>query len=65
MKAGDNIRVIKGEHEGRTGEVIGEYIAKGLGRLEGQDFRGRWFVEFEDGDQTIIQEAMMEVIESE
>ncbi len=64
MKAGDNIRVIKGEHEGKTGEVIGEYIAKGIGGLEGQDLRG-WFVEFEDGDQTIIQESMMEVIESE
>jgi len=65
MQAGDKIRVIKGEHEGKKGEAIAEWIAKGIGALEGRDFRGWWFVEFEDGSQDVIQEALMEVSEPE
>ncbi len=65
MKAGDKIRIIKGEHEGKKGEAIAEWIAKGIGTLENRDFRGWWFVEFEDGSQDVIQEPLMEVIEFE
>ncbi len=65
MQARDKIRVIKGEHAGRIGEVIGKYQAQGLERLRDEDFSGLWYIEFEDGNQDIIQEALMEVIEPE
>ena len=65
MQARDKIRVIKGEHEGKIGEVIGKYQAQGLERLRDEDFSGLWYIEFEDGNQDIIQEALMEVIEPE
>ena len=63
MQAREKIRVIKGEHEGKIGEVIGKYQAQGLERLRDEDFSGLWYIEFEDGNQDIIQEALMEVIE--
>ena len=63
MKVGDIIKVIKGKHEGKTGQVIGMYQAQGLERLRDEDFSGLWWVEFEDGTQGVTQEALMEVIE--
>ncbi len=63
MKAGDIIIVIKDEHKGKIGEVIGRYQAQGLERLRDEDFSGLWYIDFEDGSQDIIQEALMEVIE--
>ncbi len=65
MKVGDNIRVIKGKDEGKTGGVIGRYQAQGLERLREEDFTSLWYIEFEDGSQDIIQEPLMEVIEPE
>ncbi len=65
MQVGDKIRVIKGEHEGKIGEVIGRYQAQGLERLRDADFSGLWYIEFEDGSQDIIQEALMGVIAPE
>jgi hypothetical protein len=65
MKVGDNIRVIKGKNEGKTGGVIGRYQAQGLERLREEGFIGLWWVEFEDGKQDVIHEPLMEVIEPE
>ena len=65
MQTRDIIKVIKGEHEGKIGQVIGRYQAQGLERLRDEDFSGLWYIEFEDGSQDIIQKALMEVIESE
>ena len=65
MRVGDNIRVIKGKDEGKTGGVIGRYQAQGLERLREEDFIGLWWVEFEDGEQAVIREPLMEVIEPE
>jgi hypothetical protein len=33
MQEGDRIRVITGEHQGIIGEVIGPFIAEGLGTI--------------------------------
>ncbi len=65
MQASISIRVIGGEHKGKTGEVIGRWQAKGTGRLEGKGFSDRWLVEFEDGSYKVVQEAQLEVIEPE
>ncbi len=62
MKAGDIIRVTNGEHQGKTGGVIGKYQAQGLERLREEDFSSLWHVEFEDGTQGVIHEYLMEVI---
>ncbi len=65
MKAGCIIKVIKGKHEGKIGQVIGIYQAQGLERLREESFIGLWWVEFEDGKQDVIHEPLMEVIEPE
>ena len=65
MRVGDNIRVIKGKDEGKTGGVIGRYQAQGLERLREEDFTSLWWVEFEDGEQAVIHEPLMEVIAPE
>ncbi len=65
MKEGDNIKVIKGEHEGKIGGVIGRYQAQGLERLKDEDFSGLWYIEFEDDTQDIIHELLMEIVEPE
>ena len=48
MRAGDRVRAIAGKHEGKIGEVIGPFIAEGLGTVGDGDLEGRWFVEFKD-----------------
>ncbi|MFC2056231.1 KOW motif-containing protein [Chloroflexota bacterium] len=66
MEAGDKVRVIEGEHKGKTGEVIGKWQgqmteAGGQGGT-GFGFSGGWWrVKFDDGSQPIIKEALMEV----
>ncbi len=62
MKEGDIIRVIKGEHEGQTGGVIGRYQAQGLEKLRDEDFSGLWYIEFENATQDVLHESLMEVI---
>ena len=62
MKVGDNIRVIKGKNEGKTGGVIGRYQAQGLERLRDEDFSGLWWVVFEDGNQDVVQENDAELL---
>ncbi|MBA7633683.1 hypothetical protein ES703_41254 [subsurface metagenome] len=63
MQAGDKIRVIKGQHEGKIGEVISRYQIEGIERVGGEDFSSLWFVGLEDGGSDIVQEALLEVIE--
>ena len=65
MRTGDIIRIIKGEHEGQTGGVIGRYQAQELERLKAEDFSGLWNIELEDGTPYVIDESQMEVIEPE
>ncbi|MFC1977872.1 hypothetical protein ACFLWS_06395 [Chloroflexota bacterium] len=60
MQAGDKIRVIKGQHEGKLGEIVSGYRIEELGRVGGEDFSSLWFVEFEDGSADIIQETLTE-----
>jgi len=65
LKGGDKVKIIKGEHEGKTGEIIGEWITKGMGEPGGKDISGWWFVEFDGGGQSIIQEPFMKMSEPE
>ncbi len=62
MKSGDRIKVIDGEHEGKTGKVVkGEtVIFKGCGIADDDDY-GR-LVEFDDGSLEIVEEALLEVV---
>jgi len=66
MQEGDRIRVITGEHQGKTGEVIGLFIAEGLGTIGDEalkDLKGRWFIQLdESGEQDILKEEELEVI---
>ncbi len=66
MKSGDKIRVVKGEHEGKTGYIVDDYVSKGLGRIASQVFKGWWLVELEEGGpQRMIHEPLMKVIKPE
>ena len=66
MQEGDRIRVITGEHQGKTGKVIGPFIAGGLGTIGDKalkDLKGRWFIQLdESGEQDILKEEELEVI---
>jgi hypothetical protein len=62
MQAGDKIIVIKGQHEGKIGEVLSGYQIEGLDRVESEDFSSLWFVGFEGGDSDIMQEDLLEII---
>ncbi|MFC1978050.1 hypothetical protein ACFLWS_07310 [Chloroflexota bacterium] len=49
MKQGDQIRVIGGEHQGKTGKVIAESTIKGE--------KVGWLVEFVDGSKGTVKES--------
>lgn len=64
MKSGDNIRIISGEHRGKTGVVVSEKIIKEVGATEGEVEIGWWLIVLED-DSGTFHESEMEVIEPE
>ncbi len=61
MQAGDKIRVIQGQHEGKLGEVLSRYQIEEMEDFQGGEFSNLWFIEFEDGSADIIQEALIEL----
>ncbi len=64
MNNGDKIRVVKGEHEGKTGYIVDEYVSAGLGRVAREVFKGWWLVELDEGPpQRMIHEPFMKVID--
>ena len=65
MKDGDEIRVINGNHRGKTGVVSGKGTIKQVGALEEEREIGWWIVIFEDGSSETIHESEMEIIEPE
>jgi len=64
MRENDRVQVISGEHKGKTGHVIGPWIATGIGtvKVNDEDIKDRYFVEFEDGSQDILEEKELELI---
>ena len=69
MREGDRVRVISGEHEGKTGEVIGvikmSQVQKVIpGReISMEGAKDLWAIKFDDRDeQTVLEENEIEVI---
>lgn len=64
MERGDKVRIKKGEHEGRIGELVGSMPMSQVQNLtEGQDISMEgakllWVVQLDDGKkQTVIEET--------
>ena len=71
MKEGDKIRIKSGEHEGRTGELIGPIPMSQVQDLApGQEIsmegaRLLWAIQLDEGDeQIVLEETELEMIEA-
>ena len=71
MREGVRVRVISGEHKGKTGEVIGPVQMSQVQHLvDGQDIsmegaKTLWVIELEDGEQDFQEESNLEIIPPE
>lgn len=71
MREGLRVRVISGEHKGKTGKAIGPVPMSQVQHLaEGQDIsmegaKTFWVIEFEDGKQDLLEESNLEIIPPE
>ncbi len=66
MRAGDKIKALKGKHAGKVGEAVWEWRGEAIfGQREGDDLRGTWAVEFDDGSRDYLHESEMSVVAPE